>query len=214
MLFTNPDFSAYMEQLAGSSQGGHIATRQYAPGAMLLRQGENIHHVYIIREGITKCYMREENGKDFIFEFLGQGEVTGELEVIRKAACLCTIEAITPVSAWAIPRDLFSSWLYKDATLNRLVMEELATRLAQTCIRASYQQIYPLEYGLLRFLVLIEQQELHLSKKDIAGYLAISVRSFNRTIKQLREKKVVATEGLQLHLSEQQLEALLRRFDD
>lgn len=37
----------------------------------------------LIRSGITKCYFIEENDKEYIVEFLGKGEIIGEIEVIK-----------------------------------------------------------------------------------------------------------------------------------
>src|SRR5690606_5534101 len=145
---------SYMERLLAGEQAGGIHLQSFSAGTRLIRQGETSRYVYVIREGITKCYIREDNGKDYIFEFLGKGEITGELEVIRKTVCLCSIEAITAVRAYAIPADVFAVLLRTDAELNTLVLEELATRIRQTCVRASYQQLYPIEYGLLRLLML------------------------------------------------------------
>jgi CRP-like cAMP-binding protein len=203
-----------MERLAAGEHGDNIVIKSFTPGTRFIKQGENIHHVYIIKDGITKCYRTEDNGKDLIFEFLGKGEITGELETIRNTACLCNIEAITAVTAYTIPRDLFSRLIQTDTALNGILLEELATRIDQTCIRASYQQVYPIEYGLLRLLMLQEEQQVFFSKKDMADYLAITVRSFNRTIKQLREKNVLSTEGLHLDLSRKELDDLLRRFEE
>jgi CRP-like cAMP-binding protein len=214
MLRTNPVFLSYIERLASGEQGDSITLRSFEPGTKFIKQGENIRYVYIISDGITKCYRTEENGKDLIFEFLGKGEITGELEAIRGTTCLCNVEAITAVTAYAIPRELFLKLLRSDAELNGKILEELATRIDQTCVRASYQQAYPIEYGVLRLLMLQENQQVFFSKKDMADYLAITVRSFNRTIRQLREKNVLSTEGLHLDLCRKELDDLLRRFEE
>ncbi|TWI86765.1 Crp/Fnr family transcriptional regulator [Chitinophaga japonensis] len=202
-----------MERLLAGEQAGGITLASFPPGERFIRQGETSRYVYVIRDGITKCYIREDNGKDYIFEFLGKGEITGELEVIRKTVCLCNIETITAVTAYAIPTGEFALLMRADAELNGLLLEELATRIQQTCVRASYQQLYPVEYGLLRLLKLQSEAKVRFSKKNMADYLAITVRSFNRTIRQLREKNVVSMEGLHLDMSPQELEELLRRWE-
>lgn len=214
MLRTNPVFLSYIERLASGEHGDSIVLKSFSAGTRFIRQGEHIRYVYIITDGITKCYRTEENGKDMIFEFLGKGEITGDLEAIRNTACLCNIEAITDVTAYTIPLELFRQLMRSDAELNRMLLEELATRIDQTCTRASYQQVYPIEYGLLRLLMLQEEQQIFFSKKDMADYLAITVRSFNRTVKQLREKNVLSTEGLHLDLSGKELDDLLRRLEE
>jgi len=201
-----------MEQYTANSTA--VIQKSFAPGTRLIRQGDIIHHVYIIMDGITKSYITEDNGKDYIFEFLGKGEVTGELEAINEGKCLCNIEAITPVTAYAIPQPLFSSLVLNSPDFNKLLIRELATRLIQTCVRASYQQLYPVEYALLRLLALEADQQILLAKKDMAAYLGISVRSFNRTLKDLREKNILGTKGLNMDLSKQQLDEILKRFEE
>ncbi len=215
MLRTNPAFLQFMEQFtAGSSDGEQVAIKTFDTGAKLIHQGDSIRHVYVIREGITKCYIAEDNGKDYIFEFLGKGEITGELEGIRKEKCLCNIEAITPVTAYAIPHTLFSWLLLHNQPFNRLLLEELAIRIRQTCIRASYQQLYPIEYALLRLLALEAEQDIVILKKDMASYLGITIRSFNRTLKELRAKNILDPKGLNIDLSKKQLDEILRRFEE
>lgn len=212
MLRTNQEFLNFMETYAVNNPA--VVQKSFAPGARLIRQGDTIRHVYMILDGITKCYIAEDNGKDYIFEFLGKGEITGELEAINKGACLCNIEAITPVQAYAIPHSQFAALVQNNPTFNQLLLQELATRISQTCIRASYQQLYPLEYALLRLLTLEADQHLLLAKRDMAAYLGISVRSFNRTLKELRERNIMHTTGLHIDLTKQQLENILKRFEE
>jgi CRP-like cAMP-binding protein len=212
MLRTNLAFLSFMEKYTAG--GGAVAQKSVAAGTRLIRQGDTISHVYLIMDGITKCYIEEDNGKDYIFEFLGKGEVTGDLEAIKKEKCLCNIEAITPVTVYAIPHALFSVLVRDYPEFNALLIEELATRIVQTCVRASYQQLYPVEYALLRLLALEADQQIEISKKDMAAYLGISVRSFNRTLKDLREKNILDTKGLNIDLSKKQLDEILKRFEE
>ncbi|SEW52078.1 Crp/Fnr family transcriptional regulator [Chitinophaga arvensicola] len=215
MLRTNPAFLHFIEQFtAGNGGGEKVATRSFHTGAKLLHQGDTTSHVYIIREGITKCYIAEDNGKDYIFEFLGKGEITGELEGIGKEKCLCNIEAITPVTAYAVPLALFSWLLSNDLSFNKLLLEEMAIRIRNTCIRTSYQRLYPIEYALLRLLSLEAEQDIVIPKKDMADYLGITIRSFNRTLKELRAKNILDPQGLNIDLSKKQLEEILRRFEE
>ncbi|MDR6570027.1 MULTISPECIES: Crp/Fnr family transcriptional regulator [Chitinophaga] len=215
MLRTNPAFLHFMERFTASGgESEAVAIKTFTAGTRLIRQGDTISHVYIIREGITKCYIEEDNGKDYIFEFLGKGEITGDLEGIRKEKCLCNIEAITPVTVYAIPHTLFSWLLLNNTAFNGLMLEELVIRIRQTCIRASYQQLYPVEYALLRLLALEAEQDIVIPKKDMAAYLGITTRSFNRTLKELRAKNILDPQGMNIDLTRKQLEEILRRFED
>lgn len=184
MLRTNPGFLSYIETLyRKQGDATDIALKTFARGSALLRQGSRSSNIYIVREGITKCYFSEDNGKDYVMEFLGAGEITGEIELIRNTPCLCTIEALTVVQAYAIRGVYFNTLLGKDPTLNRMLLEEMAERLVNTASRASFQQLYTMEHGLKKLLAFRDKQQIELSKEDMAAYLGITLRSLNRLLK-------------------------------
>ncbi len=156
-------------------------------GERLMVQEKRAREILILKSGITKCYRSEENGKELIFEFLGKGEILGDLETILHTTCICSVEAITPVEAYSFSLEKFDEMIENDKTFHRKLLEELALRIYQTATRTSYQQNYPVEYSLIRFLLIQKEQNLSFSKQNIADYLAITVRSLNRTVRQLRE---------------------------
>jgi len=208
MIRTNQDLLAFATQLPG------IRLQTYQPGQQLLRQDDKPHPVYFVKQGIAKCYITEDNGKDYILEFFGEGEIIGELEVLRNnASMLSTVEAITELEVYRTDSATFLDALESNRTFNRAILQELATRVSQLAVRASYQQLYPVEYALLKILSLFSNQAIPLSKQDLADYLAISVRSLNRTLKQLREQQSIQTEGLQLNITPAALQQLLKQFD-
>jgi len=184
MLRTNPYFLSLAENLTDHP------VKCFNVGDRLMVQDKNAREILILKGGITKCFRSEENGKELIFEFLGKGEILGDLETLLRRVCLCSVEAITPVEAYCFSLEKFNALLDTDKVFHRKLLEELALRIYQTSTRASYQQNYPIEYSLIKFLLIQKEQQLSFSKKDIADYLAITVRSLNRTVKQLREGMV------------------------
>lgn len=188
MLRTNLSFLSFIERFCAENLHANITLKTFEPGYRFVSQGEKIKNIYIVKDGITKCFISEENGKDFIIEFLGKGEVVGELEAIKKINCLCNVEAISDVTAYAIPDYVFISLTEKNSEFTRILLQELSTRIIQTSSRASFQQLYTLEYGLQKLLKLQSDEHFSISKEDMAAYLGISVRSFNRTLQQLKAK--------------------------
>ena len=153
------------------------------------------------------------NGRDYILEFFGEGEIMGELELITGKGSLSNVAAITDLTAYRVRASFFTEELTGNRELAQLIMEQLAIRLEQTAMRASYQQIYPLEYNLLRLLYLSSEQELQLSKQDIADYLAISTRSLNRALKELRTRNIINPDSFNTIISKEQLAQVLQEFD-
>lgn len=162
-----------------------IVLKTFPKGNMLLEQGQQANKVFIVREGITKCYFSEENGKDYILEFLSAGEILGEIEALRSIPCLCNVAALTPVQAYAMNISFFRALLEKNLVLNRMLLDELAERIINTSSRSSAQQLYTTGHGLKKILDLQERQGISISKEDIAAYLGVTLRSLNRALKEL-----------------------------
>lgn len=186
MLRTNQLFLNYLEDLYEKQERKEdIAVRSFSKGDRIFTQSETSSKVMLIKEGITKCFFVEENDKEYIVEFLGKGEIIGEIELIRNIPCLCSIEAVTDVTVYAVALPYFRSLIKTDISLNNLLLDVFAERIVNTSKRASYQQLYAAEHTLAQLIELQAQQEIEISKEDMAAYLGITVRSLNRTLKNL-----------------------------
>ncbi|WP_374445238.1 Crp/Fnr family transcriptional regulator [Epilithonimonas sp.] len=184
MLRTNQSFLTYIQELYEQQvRKESIIIRQYAKGQKLFSQNENATKVMVIKDGITKCFFTEDNDKEYIVEFLGNGEIIGEIELIRQIACLCSIEAVTDVTVYAISPDYFLQLINNSLLLNNLLLNVFAERIINTSSRASYQQVYTIEHSLGKLLELQSKQEISISKEDMASYLGVTVRSLNRIMK-------------------------------
>ncbi|WP_126650463.1 Crp/Fnr family transcriptional regulator [Chryseobacterium aureum] len=187
MLRTNYTFLNYLNELYGKQNGNHdIVIKSFSTGDKILIQDHQPSHVMLIKEGIVKCYFVEENGKEYIVEFLGSGEVIGEVELIKNINCLCSIEALTEVTVYAVKIPAFKALIQNDLILNNLLLESFAERIINTSSRASYQQLYTVEHTLQQLLQMQSKQNIRISKEDMAAYLGITVRSLNRILKDLK----------------------------
>ncbi len=184
MLRTNTEFLTYIDALYQSNRP-EVTLQNFEKDSLLLRQGEKSHRVFVIKEGIAKCFFLEENGKDYILEFMSKGQILGEIEMIKQIDCLCNVAALTSLQVYAIPAPVFKQLLAKDLILNKILLEELAERIINTSSRASFQQLYTVEHGLGKLLELQEKQGMEISKEDMAAYLGITLRSLNRALKGL-----------------------------
>ncbi|MGG5207436.1 Crp/Fnr family transcriptional regulator [Chryseobacterium sp. MIQD13] len=188
MLRTNQLFLNYIENLYKNEERKEdIVIRSFFKGERIFTQNEKPSKIMLIKEGITKCFLVEENDKEYIVEFLGKGEIIGEIELIRNIPCLCSIEAITDTTVYAVSIPYFKSLIKTDLLLNNHLLDVFAERIVNTSKRASYQQLYAAEHTLSQLLKLQTRQEIEISKEDMAAYLGITVRSLNRTLKNLEK---------------------------
>lgn len=187
MLRTNQPFSDYFDKLySKKSHKENITLTSYGKGDKILIQNETSTKIMLIRTGITKCYFVEENGKEYIVEFLGKGEILGEIEVIKNVPCLCTIEAMTEVTVYSIPIPYFRILLKCELKLNRFLLDAFAERVVNTSSRASYQKLRSTEHTHSQFLEL-KSKEMEISKEHMAAYLGITVKNLNKTLDKIKQ---------------------------
>jgi len=163
-----------------------VSLRGFEKGSRLIVQDKTSRNVFVIRSGVVKCFISEDNGKEYILEFLGEGEVLGEIEAIRRIPCMCTVEALTAGEVFAVDKAVFMRLLEENRELNSAVMELMATRLINTAARASRQQLYTLSHSLVQLVEILDAGQIVFTKQDLSNYLGISPRSLNRLLSQLK----------------------------
>lgn len=187
MLRTNQPFSDYFDKLYSKQPDKeNITVQSYDKGDKILIQNEISTSIMLIRSGITKCYFVEEDGKEYIVEFLGKGEIIGEIEVIKNIPCLCTIEAMTEVTVYSMSAPHFRALLKNNLKLNHFLLNVFAERIVPTSSRVSYLQLRTKEHTQSQLLEL-KSKEMEISKKEMAAYLGITVKNLNKTFEKIKE---------------------------
>ncbi|MEM9362098.1 MAG: Crp/Fnr family transcriptional regulator [Bacteroidota bacterium] len=188
MIRTNQNFITYTEMLKKNGQY-EIDSHVFKPKTTVLRQDKRYGDVYLIKEGIAKCYITDENGREFIQEFLGEGMEFGELEVFSEKLTICSVTSITDLKVYSFSHKTYRALLAEDSTFNHLVMKALADKIRYKAPRHSFQHSYPIEDNILRLQSLFPQLTEILPKKDIANYIGVTTRSLNRALKGLKSKQ-------------------------
>jgi len=184
MIRKNLTILRIIDELAGSSQGGKgILLRNFYKGHLLIGQGAATTNVFFIRSGIVKCTFSESNDKEYILEFLGEGQVLGELEAITQAPAMSSVRAISDLAVYMLDKTTFLDLLRRNEAFNKAMMELMAVRLTDTALRSARQQLNPLEHNLTQLLAALEYEKLPCTKQELADYLGITLRSLNRLLK-------------------------------
>lgn len=187
MLRTNQAFLSYFENLYNDqNHEDDIVLKSFSRDENILRQDQPLSRLMLVKEGIVKCYFTEENGKEYIVEFLGKGEILGEVELIKNISCLCGVKAVSEVTVYETNVSHFKYLIKNDLALNHLLLDSFAERIINTSSRASYQQLYTVEHTVMQLLNMQSKQGIQISKEDMAAYLGITVRSLNRILKDVK----------------------------
>ncbi|MGV6845397.1 MAG: Crp/Fnr family transcriptional regulator [Lutibacter sp.] len=188
MKNTNHSILNYFEKLyIKNLNSKEIKLISFEKNNDIFSQGKRLNKILILKKGVSKCYISEENGKEFLIDFLSEGDVVGEIEAIKNIPCLCSVKALTDIEVFQISTTFFIKLLHKDLVLANLLNQLFANRVVKTSARASYQQLYSADKSLDKLLKLINNYELKLTKDDMATYLGISFRSLNRLLKNRKE---------------------------
>ena len=187
MIRVNKELLDFVDHLFRNGKEDGLAQQQFDPHDQIIQQEKIVRSVYIIIEGIAKCYLTEDNGKDFNQEFFGEGELFGELEVIKGSLSICNIEAITALTVYKISDSCFNRLLENNKVFNRLIMKALAEKVSYTAVRAANQQSYSAECTLKKMLKAYPDPTQVFAKQDLANYLGVTLRSLNRMLKKLKE---------------------------
>ena len=183
MIRENKALLDYIVKLKGQDSTHTIIEQEAPKGEKIITQRTVVFHVSIVKEGLAKCYLTEDTGNDFIQEFFGAGEVFGELEMFTEELSFCTIEALTPMTYYKIPKKAFLALIQNDAKFNSLVLKLMASKIRYTALRHSYNQSHSLEANLKKLLNEFPDLLREIPKNDIANYLGITTRSLNRVLK-------------------------------
>ena len=185
MIRTDIDFLTYIKTLS-QKYPNYFLLESYNSKEVILEQNKRYQSLFIIKSGITKCYLSDENGKDFIQEFLGEGMEFGELEVFSGNLSFCSIEAISRVEVYKISHKHYNELLENDSIFNRLVIKAMAIKIGYKAPRHSFQQSYSIEENIIKLKKSYPDYNTIFSKNDIANYLGITLRSLNRTLNNLK----------------------------
>ncbi|MCL6510441.1 MAG: cyclic nucleotide-binding domain-containing protein [Anaerolineae bacterium] len=91
-----------------------LRARAVNEGQILILAGASDTHLYILRKGRMLIRAPEKGGKDPVIRFVNPGEILNELPFVTGHPSEVTIETVTPVQLWYIPRGEFQQLLERE----------------------------------------------------------------------------------------------------
>jgi len=109
--------------------GGWFATRRFAPGTVIVREGEPGDAAYVIAEGRCEVY-REAQGSREPIRTLAAGDVFGETALLSAEPRSATVAALDEVTVKVVTADAFRREVERSSWLAAL-MRQLASRFLE-----------------------------------------------------------------------------------
>ncbi|KUJ69953.1 transcriptional regulator [Streptomyces albus subsp. albus] len=172
--------------------------------ATLIHQHEPSTHVLLLVRGWTKVTAAASNGYEALLALRGPGDIIGESSALTGSPRAATVTALEPVQAVAVEHERFREFLtrFPNTSLQLLALTTDRTRAADRR-RLEFASLTVRE----RFAVLLlDLARTHgrrteegievavpLSKQELAGSVGASREMVQRLLKELRERRAVAT---------------------
>ncbi len=105
---------------------------EFAPGEVIVRQGDRADAVYIVTEGEAEVLLQDADGHEIILTTMGQNSLFGETAVISKGRRTATVRARDRVVTFKISADVFLDLVRQSPEISMQVMSVLAQRLERS----------------------------------------------------------------------------------
>ena len=100
--------------------GFWFATRTFAPGTVIVREGDDADAAYIITSGQCEAF-KMEKGKKVPLRTMGPGDVFGETAIFTSKPRTASVRAISPLTAMVVTRESLEEELGLDSWMGAFV---------------------------------------------------------------------------------------------
>jgi len=170
--------------------------REFAKGEMIFREGDPVPGVFIVASGLVRIYKVAASGKEHVLHLCGPGSTFAEVAVLGEFACPAYAEAVEPAACVLLPAALFTKALHQD---HRLCLQILTSMGIWVRSLVSLVEGLVLRDAVGRVAVYLLQADagpggaisLPALKKHIASHLNLTSETLSRTLRQLRDEKLI-----------------------
>lgn len=163
----------------------------------IVTQGEICDDFYILESGLVDVNTVSEDGRQYSHAIYKEGNYLGELEIFDRMEYCCSAVALTDGRLLQISRSDFLRWMEIDRNIENVLMRNVCSKFYTLSVKAASDSFYSLKYRLCEFLLQCARQHdymdrgqrLLINKAALSSYLAVTNRSVNRVIRELKEKE-------------------------
>ncbi|MDD6888569.1 MAG: Crp/Fnr family transcriptional regulator [bacterium] len=177
---------------------------QYPVGDYIIRPNEPVKWFYILLSGSAKLVYESPKGEALILDIYHAGDFFGEMEMVDLQTVDRAIIAMTPCEAYRFSRRQFFDLWDGASAFSRLLLAVHSDRL----LRAGDDKIYAERTVLREKVFRIIQNHINArgcflyTKHILAEMAGVSIRSLNRTLRELEDDALIVQSGgtIRLHI--------------
>ncbi len=130
------------------------ARREYAPGELVILEGEPCRSVYFVAEGEVRVVRTAPDGREQVLALLGPGGALNTVPpFLPRKVNHATVQAVTPTVLYAVPASDFLLLVDECPELARVLLEDFARRLDRLSYLVEDLSLRTVRERLARFLL-------------------------------------------------------------
>ena len=185
---------------------GMAVRREYGKGEVIFRDGDPAPGVFVVADGLVRVFKLSPSGKEHVLHLAGPGMTFAEVAVLGNFPCPAFAEALEETTCVLLPMEPFLRALRDDHQLSLQILSSMALWV-KSLVSLLEDIVLRDAAGRVAGYLLQAQAEqggaisLPGLKKHIASHLNLTSETLSRTLRQLREERLIGeTEaGLIIH---------------
>jgi len=179
-----------------------VVSKSVKRGANIFVKGDPGTSLFVIGAGKVKISIPSVQGKDAIFNLLGEGDVFGEIALLDGHRRTADATAVTNCDLYVIERKDFLPVMREEPEITLRLFEILCSRLRRTTEQAQGVMSLDLPSRLAKALMRLldadtigeREHKISITQKDLGNIIGMSRESTNKQLRLWEEKKWVRLE--------------------
>lgn len=184
--------------------------RQFRAGEFILREGEPVDGLYVLREGTARIFLSDEEGREHTVRYAHPGEVIGgcQFNGVRRSSCYSVL-AVSDCEVCHFPAGIHDDLLARCPDLARALLHVMADLLDESYVRLRELATTNCRQRLARLLVRLAEGQrggdggdgggggmvIRLHRQRMADILGVTKETAVRALSSLKATGVVETRG-------------------
>jgi len=180
--------------------------REYGKGEVIFRDGDPAQGVFVVASGLVRVFKLAPSGKEHVLHLAGPGMTFAEVAVLGNFPCPAFAEALEETACVLLPVEPFMRALREDHQLSLQILSSMAMWV-KSLVSLLEDIVLRDAAGRVAGYLLQAQAEQGAAislpglKKHIASHLNLTSETLSRTLRQLRDERLISETdaGLVIH---------------
>jgi len=178
-------------------------------GKPLFEEGESLHGVYCVKDGIAKMTKLSANGKDQIIKLVKKGELLGQRSLISEEAANLSAVAVEDMEVCFIPKSEVLQFFNENNKFSMELMKTICGDLKEADDHMVDMAQKTVKQRLASTLVQLEKEfgknedgslHIQLAREEIAGMIGTATESCIRLLSELNKEGLIKINGKKIIL--------------